>query len=94
MSPHPALHTDVSPGRLQSCDGTASPGITVRSGEQTWSAVGISSNSVPLRHRQDDKILRIVKSPTDWTFGDGRQGSGMCAYHDLLDDGVRVSLAE
>jgi hypothetical protein len=49
---------------------------------------------VPLRHRQDDKILRIVKSPTDWAFGDGRQGSGMREYHDLLDDGVPVGLAE
>ena len=36
---------------------------------------------LPLRHRQknakgEEAVLRIVKSPSDWTFDDGRRGEG------------------
>jgi hypothetical protein len=68
--------------------------VTMHSGARTWSAEGIPVQWVPLRHRQEGKTLRIVKSPTDWTLPDGRRGAGMCEYHDLLEDGVPVGLAE
>jgi hypothetical protein len=44
---------------------------------------------VPLRHRSADEngepaLLRIVKSPTRWTFGDGTLGAGMSEIHDRI----------
>src|SRR5262245_4423879 len=55
--------------------------LAMRSGERSWSAVGVPQGWVPLRHRQpaDGRValLRIVKSPAEWTFGDGRRGAGM-----------------
>lgn len=64
--------------------------LAIRSGERYWTAVGTPQAWVPLRHRARDEtgdpaLLRIVKSPTRWTFGDGRQGVGMCEIHDRLD---------
>lgn len=71
--------------------------VTMWSGEDRWSATGVPVAWLPLRHRQADATgalatLRIVKSPTDWAFDDGRTGVGMCEYHDLLDDGVPVGM--
>jgi hypothetical protein len=68
--------------------------VVAHSGTRSWSATGAPVVWVPLRHRQEGKILRIVKSPTDWVFGDGRHGAGMCEYHDLLDGGVPVGLLD
>jgi hypothetical protein len=64
--------------------------LTVRSGQREWAAAGTPEAWLPLRHRSKDEngdpaVLRIVKSPTRWTFGDGRQGVGMCEIHDRLD---------
>jgi hypothetical protein len=72
--------------------------VTIRSGDRTWEAVGEPQQWLPLRHRSPDEhgepaILRLVKSPTLWTFGDGRTGTGMCEIHDRLDaDGTPVGL--
>jgi len=38
-------------------------------------------------------LLRIVKSPTHWS-ADGRQGEGMCEYHDLMVEGRPFGIAD
>ena len=53
-------------------------------------AVGTPEAWLPLRHLAKDEngdpaLLRIVKSPTRWTFGDGRPGVGMSEIHDRID---------
>jgi hypothetical protein len=70
--------------------------LRIRSGERSWSAAGTPKAWLPLRHRQNDAdgrlaLLRIVKSPSDWTFL-GRRGEGMCEYHDLLVEQRPVGL--
>ncbi|MEU7815146.1 hypothetical protein [Pseudonocardia sp. NPDC049154] len=70
-------------------------GLEIRSGERTWRAHGVPQNWLPVRHRGrdaqgDPTLLRIVKSPTTWTWQDGRTGEGHCEYHDLMRDGVPV----
>ena len=52
----------------------------------------VDSTAVPARHRSPDEhgqpaLLRLVKSPTRWTFGDGRPGAGMCEIHDRIGAG-------
>lgn len=52
---------------------------------------------VPLRHLSPDEhgnpaLLRIVKSPTRLTFGDGRLGAGMSEIHHRMGDGVPAGL--
>ena len=64
--------------------------VTIRSGERSWTAIGTPEAWLPLRHRARDEhgnpaLLRIVKSPTRWQFGDGRAGTGMSEIHDRLD---------
>lgn len=72
--------------------------LTVQSGDRTWSATGTPQTWLPLRHRSADEhgnpaLLRIVKSPTKWIFGDKRIGEGMCEIHDRIDDnGVPAGL--
>jgi hypothetical protein len=77
--------------------------LQIRSGDMRWSAVGTPVQWLPLRHKQKnaegkDALLRIVKSPTVWVFGEGwpkaaqRQGEGMLEYHDLMVDGRPVGL--
>ncbi len=70
--------------------------LTIHSGQRRWKATGQPKAWVPLRHRQHgadgkEATLRIVKSPTAWTI-DGRDGAGMCEYHDLMVDGRPVAL--
>jgi hypothetical protein len=64
--------------------------VVITSGERRWSATGTPQAWLPLRHLSKDEHgapaqLRIVKSPTEWVFGDGREGAGMCEIHDRLD---------
>jgi hypothetical protein len=64
--------------------------VTIRSGDQTWTARGEPKSWVPLRHVQAEPegaptLLRIVKSPTSWVV-DGRPGVGMLEYHDRMDE--------
>lgn len=64
--------------------------VTITAGDRQWSAVGTPRAWLPLRHLSKDEhgepaVLRIVKSPTDWVFGDGREGAGMAEIHDRLD---------
>jgi hypothetical protein len=71
--------------------------VQIASGDRTWSATGAPQNWLPLRHRQKNEagepaLLRIVKSPTEWTLGDGRAAAGHCEYHDRIEDGVPVGL--
>jgi hypothetical protein len=66
--------------------------LKIRSGSRAWKAEGIPQAWLPLRHRQNDAagkpaLLRIVKSPTQWTTDEGRTGPGMCEYHDLMIEG-------
>lgn len=73
--------------------------VTVRAGDQTWSATGTPRNYLPLRHRQrndagQEAVLRIVKQSADWRFADGRDAAGHLEYHDLMQDGVPVGLHE
>ncbi len=71
-------------------------GLTIRSGGRTWTASGEPQAWLPLRHRQkkangEEALLRIIKSPTNWTF-EARPAEGMCEYHDLIVDGRPVGL--
>lgn len=71
--------------------------LAIRSGPQVWRATGTPRAWLPLRHLQkgengEDVTLRIVKSPADWRFEDGRTGEGMLEYHDRLDAGRPVGL--
>lgn len=82
--------------------------VDIRAGDLRWSAVGRPQAWLPLRHRQrttggsgnsgdtadGEATLRIVKSPTDWQFADGRTGAGHCEYHDLMESGRPVGLAD
>ncbi|MFI5427180.1 hypothetical protein [Aeromicrobium sp. UC242_57] len=57
--------------------------LRIQSGDRVWEAEGTPSQWLPLRHLSKDENgdpahLRIVKSPTRWTFGDGRLGAGTC----------------
>jgi hypothetical protein len=72
--------------------------LTIRSGTREWTATGEPQGWLPLRHRQknaqgEDALLRIVKSPTHWTF-DGCAAEGICEYHDLMVDGRPVGLQD
>jgi hypothetical protein len=68
--------------------------LVIKSGGREWAARGTPEQWLPLRHRSADEngepaLLRIVKSPTRWVFGDGRTGAGMCEIHDRMGpDGV------
>ena len=71
--------------------------LTIRAGDRTWVTTGTPHAWLPLRHRQPDAsgeeaLLRIVKSPAEWTWPDGRTGTGACEYHDLMVDGMPVGL--
>ena len=71
--------------------------LKIRSGSHVWCAEGLPQAWLPLRHRQNDSqgkpaLLRIVKSPTQWVTPDGRDGLGMCEYHDLMIEGRPVGL--
>ncbi len=73
--------------------------VNISAGDLRWTAVGQPQAWLPLRHRQPGRdgaeaTLRIVKSPTHWQFGDGRTGSGHCEYHDLMESGRPVGLAD
>ena len=74
--------------------------LTIRAGDRDWSSFGTPEGWLPLRHRARDEngdpaLLRIVKSPTRWRFGDGRGGTGQCEIHDRLDaDGRPAGLAD
>lgn len=70
--------------------------VKIASGARTWSATGVPRSWLPLRHKQsnagaEDSVLRIVKSPADWTL-DGHAGEGICEYHDLVVNGKPVGL--
>jgi len=72
--------------------------LRIRSRAKEWTATGEPQSWLPLRHRQknaqgEDALLRIVKSPTNWTFA-GRRAEGMCEYHDLMVDGRPVGLGD
>ncbi len=72
--------------------------LRIRSSAKEWTATGEPQSWLPLRHRQknaqgEDALLRIVKSPTNWTFA-GRRAEGMCEYHDLMVDGRPVGLGD
>jgi hypothetical protein len=87
-------YEDEAPYRLRRTE------VRIRSGAQEWTAVGKTEAWLPLRHLSPDEHgkpahLRIVKSPTRWTFGDGRLGAGMCEIHDRLDEhGVPAGLTD
>lgn len=67
-------------------------------------ATATVENHLPLRHRQkreeagegadEQAMLRIVKQPAFWRFGDGRTAEGHLEYHDLMEDGVPAGLHE
>lgn len=63
-----------------------------------WTAQGTPVTWLPVRHKQknekgEDALLRIVKSPTNWTF-EGKAAQGMCEYHDLMVEGKPVGLSD
>lgn len=70
--------------------------VLIKSGERRWAATGTPRSWLPLRHVQSNEngeaaTLRIVKSPTDWSI-DGRDGAGMCEWHDLMAGAKPVGL--
>jgi len=71
--------------------------LTIRAAGRVWTATGTPATWLPLRHRHTEadgstQLLRIVKSPTDWVWGDGRVGAGAVEYHDRMESGVPVGL--
>jgi hypothetical protein len=73
-------------------------GLRIHGRGRTWTAIGEPQAWLPLRHRQDNAqgqevVLRIVKSPTNWTFLN-RPAEGMCEYHDRMVDGRPVGLSD
>ncbi|SNQ49272.1 conserved hypothetical protein [Frankia canadensis] len=71
--------------------------VTATVGARSWSATGTPQGWLPVRHRQPgpdgrEALLRIVKSPTVWTWSDGRAGSGHNEWHDLVVDGIPIGL--
>jgi len=73
--------------------------LRICSGGRSWQATGVPQAWLPLRHLQknergEDALLRIVKSPTDWTLFNGARGAGMCEYHDLINEGRPVGLED
>jgi hypothetical protein len=74
--------------------------VTIRAGEREWTATGKPEAWLPVRHFSADEngqpaLLRIVKSPTRWIFGDGRQGAGMSEIHDRIGtDGVPAGISD
>jgi hypothetical protein len=72
--------------------------LRILSGTKEWLATGAPQAWLPLRHRQtnaqgEDALLRIVKSPTNWTFA-GQTAEGICEYHDLMLDGRPAGLQD
>jgi hypothetical protein len=66
---------------------------------RTFFATGIPSLWLPLRHKQkkadrQEAVLRIVTSPTDWVLADGRTGTGICEFNDLMVDEKPVGLED
>ena len=74
--------------------------LMIRAGDREWTATGKPRAWVPLRHRSADEngepaLLRIVKSPVRWTFGDGRLGAGMSEIHDRIGaDGIPAGIQD
>jgi hypothetical protein len=74
--------------------------LVIRAGDREWTVTGEPRAWVPLRHRSADEngepaLLRIVKSPTRWTFGDGRLGAGMSEIHDRIGaDGIPAGIQD
>jgi hypothetical protein len=72
--------------------------VTLHAQDRVLTAIGLPLAWVPLRHRQpgpdgNEATLRIVKSPMRWDVA-GKAAAGMCEYHDLMQDGRPVGLAE
>ena len=71
--------------------------LVIKSGNKRWTVVGRPQDWLPLRHLQKNEkgemaLLRIVKSPTDWTVNGKLKGAGMSEIHDLMVDGVPYGL--
>ena len=68
--------------------------LVIRSGTREWTAIGTPENFIPLRHTSPDEngrpaLLRMIKSPVRWTFGDGREAAGTAEIQDRIGpDGV------
>jgi hypothetical protein len=68
--------------------------VAIRCDEREWTAVGTPDNFIPLRHNSPDEngepaLLRMVKSPIRWTFGDGRVAAGTAEIQDRIGaDGI------
>jgi hypothetical protein len=64
-----------------------------------WRFSGTPQAHLPLRHRRalpggGEAVLRIVKMPTRWTFGDGRQAVGITEFHDEMAGERPLDLSE
>jgi len=71
--------------------------VAIRAGSLAWKATGAPLMWHPVRHRQRDekgeeKLLRMVKSPVEWTDDQGRRGVGSTEIQDLMVDGKPVGL--
>jgi hypothetical protein len=58
-----------------------------------WTVHGEVRSAVPLRHRRDGQVTRIVEGLTRWTLGDGRALYGMSEYLDQIVADRPVGLA-
>ena len=73
--------------------------LTIHSSAGVLDAVGTAQSWVPLRHvkREDGAepvLLRMVKSPMEWTDSAGRRGAGHCEIQDTMRDGKPIGLAD
>ena len=73
--------------------------VNIKAGDLNWKATGTPFVWHPVRHRHKDekgeeKILRMIKSPVEWTDDKGRKGVGSTEIQDLLVDGKPYGLAD
>jgi hypothetical protein len=71
--------------------------VDIRAGDLCWKATGTPLMWHPVRHRQKDAegkeaLLRMVKSPVEWTDDKGRIGMGSTEIQDLMVDGKPAGL--
>lgn len=67
--------------------------VTLRTDAREYSVSGRMFATVPLRHRRDGTVARILELLCSYQF-EGRVGYGISEYHDLMIDGMPAGRTE
>jgi len=67
--------------------------LTLRTDEGTTQVTGRVLAIVPLRHRREGTVARLAEAVCEYKLN-GLKGFGFSEYHDLIEDGVPVGMAE